>query len=77
MKKYCTYVQYPGILGRIFGWFLVGICEENQFSGYIREFVGNGNKILLLEMKPPLPPRFCFIPKDAKVILSATLFEKV
>lgn len=71
--KYCTYLRFTGILGWLHGWTLMGISDEPVVSGYAGDFMGFGCKILLLEMTPPLPPRFRFIPKEAKKIHHVTV----
>jgi len=63
---YCTYIRFQGIFGWLNGWFLVGISNEKRISGYVADFANFGIYIMLLEMKPPLPPNFWFIPKGAK-----------
>ena len=71
--KYCTYVRFQGILGWLHGWFLVGISDEQRTSGYVTEFAHFGIKVLLLEMEPPLTPKFHFVPKGAKIMGSGTV----
>ena len=71
--KYCTYVRFRGIVGLLYGWFLVGISEEKAVSGYVDEFAGCGGiKIMLVEMQIPLRSSFYFIPRKAKIICSST-----
>jgi hypothetical protein len=66
--KYCTYVRYKGCLGWILGYFLVGISEEKRTSGYDYIDSFKSIKILLIEMKAPLPQSFYFVPKEAKIL---------
>lgn len=68
--KYCTYVRHKGFLGWILGYFLVGISDEKITSGYINDYIDSFRsvKILLVEMKAPLPQSFYFVPKGAKIL---------
>jgi hypothetical protein len=66
--KYCTYAKFPGIVGLVYGWFLVGISETPHFGGYSQDFASQGCTLLLMELDAPLPHRFRFKPRKAKEI---------
>lgn len=71
--KYCTYIRFQGVSGWLWGWFLVGVSDEKQTSGYLVDFAKLGIKVMLLEMESPLPQNFYFLPKKAKLAGSGTL----
>jgi len=66
--KYCTYARFKGIIGWFMGWYLVGIAEQPIFGGYSADFASMGCHLMLIELDAPLPYKFYFLPKGAKII---------
>lgn len=69
---YTTYARHCGIFW-IYGWFLVGMSNKPDFSGYAIDFLTSNCKLLLLEDSRPIGWKkdiygFWFVPKRTKVL---------